>query len=279
MELDWCSDENLSNFEKFNENSVINKDKKKNDINVLSDANSLDNLKLNDCFSLNLQNTDKKNILSIIDHLSFISNNLRTSIRNKSSKFGNIKELEETEYNDIIRYINWLIDAIESIKKFFAVPVRRDNSYDPSNIKLFKTSSYKFCNFKESCTIHKNKQSKCEKNHFVFDMIVNDIIRLKESIEIIGLNNINWLLNNKLIIGTYDPDTKNYSMENINGYNDHATNTELNFNELDEYQFIIDKTLIFKSFDVISYVLNKMYDESFYFLNNNTQTLLISSLR
>ena len=270
MELDWCSDKNLyCCFKKFNEISIINKDKKKNDIDILNDNNK--NLKLDDCFSLNLDlnndNIDEKNIIMIINYLSFISNHLRTSMRNKSSKYGEIKEIKMVEYKQIIEYINWLILASNSVKKYFAFPIRRDNSYDPLNIKLFKTSSYKFCNFKESCSIHKNKQSKCEKNHFVFDMIINDMSKLKESLEIIGFDNINWLLNNKFIIGTFNPETKEYTMENINSYNGA---------EFDEYKFIIDKTLIFKSFDVISYVLNKMYDESFYFLNNNIKSVLIN---
>jgi len=267
MELDWCSDENLSSFEKFNENSVINKDKKKNNVNSLNDNDFNDNLKLDNCFLLDLNNTDDKNILMIINYLSFISNHLRTLIRNKSSKYGDVKEIDFDEYKQIIKYIDWLISASNAVKIYFAVPVRRDNSYDPLNIKLFKTSSYKFCNFKESCSIHKNKQSKCEKNHFVFDMIINDIFKLKESIEIIGFDNINWLLNNKLIICTYDSVTKKYYVNNISIYNG---------NELEENQFIIDKTLIFKSFDVISYVLNKMYEEALHFLNNNIQTLLIN---
>lgn len=266
MELDWCSDENLSSFEKFNENSIIDKEKKKNEHNVLNENNYSNNLILDDCFSLNLDDMDKKNVLVIINYLSFISNHLRNTMRNKSSKYGDIREIEIKEYNQNIKYINWLVLASNSIKKYFATPVRRDNSYDPTNIKLFKTSSYKFCNFKESCSIHKNKQSKCEKNHFVFDMIINDILKLKESIEIIGFDNINWLLNNKLIICSFNTETKEYLMDNINIYNG---------NELEENQFIIDKTLVFKSFDVISYVLNKMYDETFYFLNNNIQTLLI----
>lgn len=266
MELDWCSDENLSSFEKFNENSIIDKDKKKKDINILNDNSQDNNLNIDNCFSLNLDNTDKKNVLAISNYLSFISNYLRNLMRNKSSKYGEIKELNIDEYNQIIKYINWLVLAANSIKKNFDVPVRRDNSNDPLNIKLFKTSSYKFCNFKESCSIHKNKQSKCEKNHFVFDMIINDMLKLKESIEIIGIDNINWLLNNKLIISTFNPDTKEYLMDNINIYNN---------SELHENQFIIDKTIIFKSFDVISYVLNKMYEETHYFLNNHIQTLII----
>ena len=37
MELDWCSDENLSSFEKFNENSIIDKEKKKNERKTTED--------------------------------------------------------------------------------------------------------------------------------------------------------------------------------------------------------------------------------------------------
>lgn len=266
MELDWCSDENLSCFEKFNENSIIDKEKKKNENNISNINNPNNELILDNCFLLNLDITDKKNILTIINYLSFISNYLRNTMRNKSSKYGDVKEIKIDEYEQIIKYIDWLILASNCVKKYFATPARRDNSYDPTNIKLFKTSSYKFCNFKESCSIHKNKQSKCEKNHFVFDMIINDIIKLKESIKIIGFDNINWLLNNKLIVCTFEPEKKEYLMNNINIYNGE---------ELNENQFIIDKTLIFKSFDVISYVLNKMYEETLYFVNNNIQTLLI----
>lgn len=177
--------------------------------------------------------------------------------------------MTQDEFNLTFKYLDWLILSSNSIKNIFAVPVRKDNSYDPSSIKLFKTSSYKFCNFKEACSIHKNKQSKCDKNHFVFDMIINDIQKLKESIEIIGFNNINWVLNNKLIITTYDLETKKYSIKNTE---DLQNNKDF---ENNDYNFIIDKTLIFKSFDVISYVLNKMYEESKYFLNDNTLSSLL----
>ena len=268
MELDWCSDENLFSFENFNENSIISKDKKKEN-NSLNTDNLYHNFNLDDCFTLDLNNYENKNITLIINYLTLISNHLRTSIKNKSTKYGEIKIMTLDEYNLIIKYLDWIISASESIKKFFAVPVRRDNSFDPLNIKLFKTSSYKFCNFKESCSIHKNKQSKCDKNHFVFDMIINDIQKLKESIKIIGFDNINWTLNNKLVITTFDPLTQKYSMKNIEN-----TRGEI---ELDENKFVIDKTLIFKSFDVISYVLNKMHDESLYFLNNNINSLLINT--
>lgn len=265
MELDWCSDENLFLTEKFNENSIISKNNKKKESELINDDNVINNLNLNDCFALNLNSDDSKNVLIIINYLSFVSNYLRTSIRNKSTKFGAIKELTLEEYDLMIKYLDWLIIASTSIKKYFAVPTRKDNSFDPLNIKLFKTSSYKFCNFKESCSIHKNKQSKCDKNHFVFDMIINDIQKLKESIINIGFDNVNWTLNNKYILVTYEPQSKNYSFENINNI---KIDCDLN-------EFIIDKILIFKSFDVISYVLNKMYDEAVYFLNDNIQSLII----
>jgi hypothetical protein len=277
MELDWCNDEKNSGFENFNENTIINKNKKKTEVKILkiNENNEINqDLSLEKCFLLNLNENlnDKENLnnnlLLIINYLSFISNHLRTIMRNKSSKFGEIKNLTLEEYNLIIKYLDWLILASKSIKKYFASPIRRDNSFDPSNIKLFKTSSYKFCNFKESCSIHKNKHSKCDKNHFVFDMIINDILKLKESIEIIGLNNINWTLNNKFIKTIFDIDTKKYIMENFD--------TNINNFEINDNQFIVDKTLIFKSFDVISYVLNKMYEETLYFLNNNIQTILIN---
>ena len=268
MELDWCSDENLSSFENFNENSIISKNKKKNDFVETNNYNTHHNLNIDNCFKLDLNCYTNQNILLITNYLSFISNYLRTFIRNKSTKFGEIKKLTLEELDLIIKYLDWLILASSSIKKFFATPVRRDNSFDPSNIKLFKTSSYKFCNFKESCSIHKNKQSKCDKNHFVFEMIINDIQKLKESIGIIGLDNINWTLSNKLIISTYYLETKQYLIENVENIPNDL--------EFAENKFVIDKTLIFKSFDVISYVLNKMYEESLYFLNNDIQTLLIN---
>lgn len=268
MELDWCSDDNLCNFSNFNENSIINNNLKKSK-DILFDNIILDNnLNLDNCFLLDLNNSNNKNILEIINYLKIISNYLRTLINNKSLNSKEIKEITFNEYNLIIKYLDWQISASIALKKYFTISTRKDNSCDTLNFKLFKTSSYKFCNLKECCSIHKNKKSKCDKNHFVFDMIINDILKLKESIEIIGFENINWMLNNKFIETTYDENSKKYYINNV----EHSNN---NF-ELNQYKFIIDKTLIFKSFNVISYVLNKMYDESSYFLKNNIQTLQIN---
>jgi hypothetical protein len=266
MDLDWCSDENLSDSKNFNENLIINKDKKKIITDKELEQNNKD-LNINECFNLDLTDNNSKNLLSILNYLSIISNYLRTFIRNKSNKFNDLIEITPKEFELINKYLIWLNTSCSSIKKYFSVPLRRDNSYDPNNIKLFKTSSYKFCNFKESCSIHKNK-NKCDKNHFVFDMIINDINKLIKSIEIIGIENLNWIMSNKIIKITFIIDEKNYLIEKLNNIN--------SIENLEDNQFIIDKILIFKSFDVISFVLNKMYDESYCFLNFDIESYLIS---
>jgi hypothetical protein len=267
MDLDWCADENLSNAAKFNENSIIDKEKKKIS-NTDKEQEKINNdINIENCFDMDLNIINSKNLLSILNYLSLISNYLRTFIRNKSTKFNEFTEITLKEFELINKYLIWLHDACNVTKKYFSVPLRRDNSYDPNNIKLFKTSSYKFCNFKETCSIHKNK-NKCDKNHFVFDMIINDISKLIESVKIVGIDNINWIMSNKIVKVTYFNEEKKYIIENISNIN--------LVGDLNENQFIIDKTLIFKSFDVISYVLNKMYDESYCFINYDLESFLIN---
>ena len=266
MELDWCSDDTLSNTANFNENIVIDKDKK-NVNGVNKQEGSKNNFEIEKCFEFDLNISNSKNLLSVLNYLSLVSNYLKTFIRNKSTKHNEYYELTTNEYLLIIKYLEWLNDSCNSVKKYFATSLRRDNSYDPNTIKLFKTSSYKFCNFKESCQIHKNK-NKCDKNHFVFEMIINDISKLIESIKIIGIDCVNWVLSNNIIKITFCPDNKTYSVEKL--LNSNLTG------EINENQFVIDKTLMFKSFDVISYVLNKMYDEAFYFINFDIDSHLIN---
>ena len=269
MDLDWYSEDDFKNTSKFNENSVISKEKKKI-INTEESEPIKNNIVIKTCFDMNLNITSNKDLSNIIHYTSSIADHLRKLIRNKTSKFNNFTEITQEEFESICNYLNWLKLASGKIKNFFVISLRKDNSYDPNTIKLFKTSSYKFCNFKESCSIHKNKQSKCDKNHFVFDMIINDIAKLIESINTVGLKNINLILSNNVVKITYDSNSKLYEIEKINPF--------LNNNlELNENQYVIDKTLIFKSFDVISYVLNKMYEESFYFLCHDNNSLVINT--
>ena len=277
MELDWYSEDDLNNATIFNDNSIISH--KSSDIINQNSENIVDlknNIKIENCFEQNLDVKNEAELLNILHYLSSVSNNLRTLIRNKNIKQNNIKEtndensiqiINQIEYDKILKYLIWIKEASVKIKNFFAIPYRKDNSFDPLNIKPFKTSSYKFCNFKESCSIHKNKNKTCDKNHFVFDMIINDITKLTESINLIGINNLNWILNNKNILINYSEESKNYSITKLN-------NNQGNIVENENY-FLIDKTLIFKSFDVSSYVLNKMYEEAYSFLNFNNQSYQI----
>jgi len=267
MDLDWISDEDIVDCSKFNEESIIIKNKKNNTKILVEDTINTPEINAENCFNLNLEIFESKDLLNILNYLSIVSNNLRTLIRSKSVKINNINFIQESEFDLIVKYLNWLKNTCSSIKKYFALPLRKDNSFDPNNYKLFKTSSYKFCNFKESCSIHKNKNKSCDKNHFVFDMIINDIDKLVISINLLNIENFNWLLKNKFIIINYNKETKNYSFVKI----ENNENLEILDNE-----FIIDKTLVFKSFDVISFVLNKMYEESNSFLNYNIKSLLIN---
>ena len=214
MDLDWCYNYNLTNGTNFNENLIINKEKKEI---VECDTNQViinDKTNIDDCFKLNLTVTNSKELLPILNYLLTVSNYLRSFIRNKGLKNTNFVNITNDEFLLIQKYLNWLFESCMAIKKFFSTPLRKDNSFDPSGIKLFKTSSYKFCNFKESCSIHKNK-SKCDKNHFVFNMIINDISKLIESINIIGLDNINWILSNKTVKAVFFDNEKKYIFEKI----------------------------------------------------------------
>lgn len=269
MDLDWCSEEDIKNTQLFNDNSIISSGTKKisdDEKNVIDDIP--EQIDITTCFNLNTKCKNTEELLTVMNYLSNVSNHLRMIIRSKGIKNSesNVSLVSEDEFNLIIKYQKWLVKASNDVKHFFASPQRKDNSFDPNSIKPFKTSSYKFCNFKESCSIHKFKNRTCDKNHFVFDMIINDISKLSKSLEIIGLDNLNYIIENQNIKMIYNSDTTLYNIEK--GSQLQITNPE--------NEFIVDKILIFKSFDVSSYVLNKMYEESLYFLKYNITTFQIN---
>ena len=268
MDLDWCTDEDLNNSSKFNENSIISKNKKNAKEEIIElNSNSDNNLVAENCYNQNLDVNNEKDLLNIMNYLSIVSNYLRTFIRNKSSKYNDNILINQNDFDLLLNYLSWLQKSCIVVKNFFAIPLRKDNSFDPTNIKPFKTSSYKFCNLKETCVIHRNKNKVCDKNHFVFEMIINDIEKLINSMNLLQINNFNLILSNKYILVSYNPNDNNYNIEQIN-------NTVVI--DQNDNNFIIDKTLVFKSFDVISYVINKMYEESYSFLNFNVKSLLIN---
>jgi len=269
MDLDWCCEDDVKHTTLFNDNSIISS-KTKKPVEVTSEyiLPKKEDIDITKCFEQQIDCSNSKQLVIVLNYLSAVSNYLRTFIRNKVTKNNETilsQIITSEEFNSIIQYEAWLLDALNKIKNFFGLPFRRDNSYDPTSIKPFKTSSYKFCNFKETCAIHKNKNKTCDKNHFVFEMIINDIGKLKESLVIIGLDNLNYILSGKNIKVIYNVEEPHYIIDKSN----------LDINNL-ELEFIIDKSLIFKSFDVSSYVLNKMYEEANSFLSFGLTSLQIT---
>jgi hypothetical protein len=282
MDLDWCSEDSSESKKAilFNDNSIIASipcDKSEpeplinNNTNLINPNKNRKELNIHECFAIDLDQIDRLKLLDILNYLSYISNNLRSIIRNNTLANGFSKD----NYDNLMNYLRWLYTACDKIKKYFN-SVKRKESKDDTILKPFKTSSYKFCSYKNGCSIHKNKNKTCDKNHFVFEMVINDICKLIESLELItsnNLDNINWIFSNKILKITSQDETHTvFTFEKTDnvGLIDKEKDTEVAF------VYLIDKNIIFKCFDVISYVLNKMFEESTSFLTYNIQSLQIN---
>ena len=97
-----------------------------------------------------------------------------------------------------------------------------------------------------------------------------DIDKLIESLEFISkinLDYINWIFSDKCVKITVNNDTscQVVQLNVIENVNLEITNIHY-----------IDKNVIFKCFDVISYVLNKMYEESSSFLSYDIESYQIN---
>ena len=270
--IDWCSDNSFDNETLFNSESIIKKKietigdiQKKNK----NENNNNNEIKIEKCLELNLNIKKRDELLVIMNYMSFISNKLRGFIRQKNPFINNTDNIT---YNQMIQYLTWIYNACDKIKVNFVLKNRKELPNDIDNIKVFKTSSYKFCNFKDSCIIHKNKLKICDKNHFVFDMVLGDIKVLIDSLIMIEskdnnmYNNLLWILNDNIII--YNK--KTIDIKKFDNFNNKNIYDNLNDDEV-----FIDKNIIFKCFDVISYVLNKMYEEAYLFINFNIHSELI----
>lgn len=273
MDLDWCTEDKINGFQLFNDNSVIihkTSEKSSNKCKNSPQNTFLHNkqkkeLDASECFNLNLDSTDKLDILEILNYLSFVSNNLRTIIRNKNLVSG----FDQDNFDNLMKYLTWLRNACDKVKTYFICSKRRDNIND-TIFKPFKTSSYKFCNYKNSCSIHKNKNKTCDKNHFVFDMVLIDIDKLIESLKVVSQNDLyylNWIFSDKWINIIINEDAT-YEIKEMD--------TTENINVEIPNVYYIDKNVVFKCFDVISYVLNKMYEESSTFLNYDIESFQIN---
>jgi hypothetical protein len=278
MDLDWCTQDCKDESILFNDNSVISLNNVEKSQPVAVNKNPVNTAKvkkelvIQECFNLDLENITKNNLLEILNYLSYVSNNLRTIIRHNSL----INGFDRDGYNNLMNYLKWLQMACDKVKLFF-INIKRKEMVNDNIFKPFKTSSYKFCNYKNSCSIHKNKSRVCDKNHFVFDIVLNDIEKLILSLELITKNNldyINWIFSEKSIKITMESDQ--YEQHNLDSMIIEKVEFNLNNDNLNQNIYFIDKNIIFKCFDVISYVLNKMFEESTTFLTYNIQSLLIN---
>jgi hypothetical protein len=272
MDLDWCSNDDTGGI-LFND-SVITNIKDSTFKNTKSSENKLAELTLEGFLNMNVEISTAQDLLYVFNYLTFVSNKLRNIIRNRCSlnlsKIRVVKELpnEKIVYTDLIQYLNKLQTATNSIKKYFNSKYKKEFIFEniKNSGKLFKTSSYKFCTFKDSCKIHKNKNKICDKNHFVFDMLLLDLSNLIESIEIISANDNNnffYLVDDYVLVYNITDST----------VEKHSSLNEKNINENLIY---IDKNTVHKCFDVISYVFNRMYEEAYLFLNYNIFSELIN---
>lgn len=272
MDLDWCSNDDTGGI-LFND-SVITNIKDSTFKNTKPSENKLAELTLEGFLNMNVEISTAQDLLYVFNYLTFVSNKLRNIIRNRCSlnlsKIRVVKELpnEKIVYTDLIQYLNKLHTATNNIKKYFNSKYKKEFIFEniKNSGKLFKTSSYKFCTFKDSCKIHKNKNKVCDKNHFVFDMLLLDLSNLIESIEIISANDNNnffYLVDDCVLVYNITDST----------VEKHSSLNEKNINENLVY---IDKNTVHKCFDVISYVFNRMYEEAYLFLNYNIFSELIN---
>ena len=96
--------------------------------------------------------------------------------------------------------------------------------------------------------------------------VLIDSLKLIESKDIYMYNNLLWMLNDNIII--YNKKTT--EIKKIDNFNNKNI-----YDNLEDDEIYIDKNIIFKCFDVISYVLNKMYEEAYLFINFNIHSELI----
>ena len=201
-----------------------------------------------DCHLLESIKTNE-DIVIHLNYLEQLSNSMRNTVRELGSKF---------QFDETIKNLKWIYKTCDALQNMFIS--NKTNDYtDKQYSKIFKTSSYNFCNLKESCQIHLNKTKKCNKHHFVFNYILIDIQNLIHSLSVLDQDTINFIFNGG-------------SIKYIGG---EITRFELsNEDKIDNYNYI-NKNTICKCFDVISYVIKKMSGEINYFITYKTKSCYV----
>ena len=251
MEFDWCENIVCVKCEPFNSSvlqlnktiitipevtdihNLIDQTSKKTNLNTINTINDI-----NDCFNLQ-PITSNDDILLYILYLCHVSNYLRNTIREDNSTFN---------IDNNVKYLNWLFHTCEIFKKIFISHKSTDIS-DKYHTKIFKTSSYNFCQLKETCNVHYN--GKCNKHHFVFNNIANDLNNLINSLKLFTQSEIDYVFNGGVL-------------KIVNG---NIIKIDNNINNNNNNYDIINKNTVCKCFDVVSYVINKMMYEMNYFIN------------
>ena len=276
----------------FNDKSVIKHTKLKNNTKIIESEKVVEIVE-EKIFSLemvhnfnetNIENEDQ--LIELVYILKELSNYLKDNIRNKGLKITDNNIYNEEEFNMIINNLIRMEQLCKVAMTYF-LSSGKNQSYQNINIIPFKTSSYKPCSQKNLCFIHKQDVSKrrCDKNHFVFETVTNDINYLIKSLEIIGLDNLNWIINDQLVSMSSIENTEATTLSDYTFVTEKIRKNENEDEKEDEKEgeksneniFVVNKKLITKSFSVISYVLKSMYDEASHFLGkNSTKSFLIN---
>lgn len=218
----------------------------------------------------------KEDLLDLVYNLKGISNYLKINVKNKGLRVTDNNTYTKEEFDEILSYLSRMCELCKVASKYF-VQSGRSQAYQNINIAPFKTSSYKSCQQKKLCFIHKyDNKRKCDKNHFVFETVINDINCLIDTLQILELDNINWMINDKILSMSFDENIEAKTIKDYNFTIKKIIKNEFDENKVDTNIFNIDKKLLCKSFDVISFTLKAMFEEASYFLSNKIKSNLIN---
>jgi hypothetical protein len=267
----------------FNDKSVIKHTKLKNNTKIIETENMVE-VKEEQIFVPEMVFdfneeviNDEKKLLELVYILKELSNYLKDNIKNKGFKITDNNTYNNDEFNTIINYLIKMEKLCIAASIYFS-PSGKNQSYQNYNIMPFKTSSYKPCTQKHLCLIHRSDtKRRCDKNHFVFETVTNDINYLIKSLQIIGLDNLNWIINDQLISMSFDEKIEAATLSDYEFIIEKIKKSNQDEIKENDNVFIVNKKLLSKSFSVISYVLKSMFDEASYFLTkNSTKSCLIN---
>lgn len=293
----------------FNENSIITEKKhvKKEKSETLfkslvtnEEKKEKFNFDPKSIYKLKKEVENKTDLLNIITVLKDISGYLINHIRNRGCTITDSVSFSDQEYEEFLNDLEEIKKLCKICDNYFVFSGKSQYSSSSNDLSLFfKTTSYKLCDLRNQCHIHTNPnpRKKCEKHHFVFKNVIKDLNHLINSIKILECDGLNWILNDKFVsiflkkendVDQISEDKSEDKSENksedkseefeykINKEN-FIINKEIenDFNEIIEQKksenyVIKGKKDLQKSLGVINFVLKRIFDESSYFLGNDS---------